>query len=316
MECFWAPLTLRMTHFNTAIARNIQHSLSYYQHGGHFRHLIDLYEADELTSAVNRVIEDMNHRFLVSVLTKDFESHNLGSAAQIQRKRSPMAGEISPLDEIDWKPITQQLMEILGIRNKNNLHVEITPDHVTEIKEYLSILDLIVKCPAEGIGTKAPMDNILFSQSGMRYCQAQALVYSLMADPSFKKYEIGPRTEICNLILQEVRGRMLEEIVLLETIKAASRDIKVFKLFFARGEFDMVVFHAKELYCEIYEIKHSDKIYPAQYRYLIDEEKCAMTEHEYGKIHSKTVLYRGTTQTVGEIKYQNVEEYLEQLGNR
>ena len=37
---------------DTAIARNIQHSLRCYQYEGHFRHLRDLYEKGELTSAI------------------------------------------------------------------------------------------------------------------------------------------------------------------------------------------------------------------------------------------------------------------------
>ena len=40
---------------DTAIARNIQHSLRCYQYEGHFRHLRDLYDKNELTSAINRV---------------------------------------------------------------------------------------------------------------------------------------------------------------------------------------------------------------------------------------------------------------------
>ena len=37
-------------YIDTAIAKNIQHSLKYYQRGNHFRHLITLYEKGELTS--------------------------------------------------------------------------------------------------------------------------------------------------------------------------------------------------------------------------------------------------------------------------
>ena len=59
---------------DSAIAHNIQHSLKNYQYEGHFRHLAELYEAKELTNAINRVVEDMNHRFTIEVLTKDFRS--------------------------------------------------------------------------------------------------------------------------------------------------------------------------------------------------------------------------------------------------
>jgi hypothetical protein len=44
---------------DSAIARNIQHSLKNYQQGDHFRHLSELYEANELTSAINRIVEDI-----------------------------------------------------------------------------------------------------------------------------------------------------------------------------------------------------------------------------------------------------------------
>ena len=44
---------------DTAIARNIQHSLRCYQYEGHFRNLRDLYEKNELTGAINRVVEDI-----------------------------------------------------------------------------------------------------------------------------------------------------------------------------------------------------------------------------------------------------------------
>ena len=59
---------------------------------------------------------------------------------------------------------------------------------------------------------------------------------------------------------------MLEDIVLLETMKSADREHRVFKLQFAVGEFDMVIYDEKENCCEIFEIKHSDKQVPAQYR--------------------------------------------------
>ena len=50
-----------------------------------------------------------------------------------------------------------------------------------------------------------------------------------------------------------------------------------------------------------------------QYRHLIDGKKCAQTEHRYGPITGKFVLYRGESQVVEGIQYQNVEEYLRSL---
>ena len=105
---------------------------------------------------------------------------------------------------------------------------------------------------------------------------------------------------------------MLEDIVLLET-KLAKPKKEVFVLQFPISEFDMVVFDPAAASCEIYEIKHSREVVPNQYRHLIDVKKCADTEHRYGPIAGKFVLYRGESRSVGEVQYVNVEEYLRQL---
>lgn len=299
-------------YIDTAIARNIQHSLANYQYGGHFMHLEELYEAGELTGAINRIIEDMNHRFLISVLTKDFVSHDLGTARQLERKKAMLQSRESILEKVDCKEITNRLQKILDIRNKKDMTVEITREHVEEIKSYLHLLDLIVNCPTEQIGVKEPKEQIIFTQPGMRYCQAEALVHVLMKDEIFSKYPIKERQEICEGILREVRGRMLEDIVLLETRKRQSRKKRVFKLLFSIGEIDMVIYDEDNLTCELYEIKHTDKIVAEQYKHLIDEEKCKEIEFNYGEIISRTVLYRGENAVVDGIKYQNVEEYLKE----
>ena len=106
---------------------------------------------------------------------------------------------------------------------------------------------------------------------------------------------------------------MMEDIVLLET-KLSNPDTEVFQLQFAVGEFDMVVADPIALTCEIFEIKYSQEVIPAQYRHLTDKEKCAQTEHRYGTITARTVIYRGETTESDNVKYVNVEAYLKGLG--
>ena len=106
---------------------------------------------------------------------------------------------------------------------------------------------------------------------------------------------------------------MREEIILLET-KMAYPDKQVFKLQFAIGEFDMVVVDPASITTEIYEIKHSAEVVPAQYRFLIDPEKCNAAEFRYGKIKKRAVIYRGESKLMDNgIEYINVEEYLKAL---
>ncbi len=303
-------------YIDTAICRNIQHSLACCESGGHFRHLRELYEADELTGAINRIIESMNHEFLVRVLVQDFKSHDLGSAAQLLRKERDPDRYTDVLDRIDRETVTNRLMKLLEIRNKEDQSIGIKPIHVTEIKEYLRALDLIVDCPIETTTPDAePLEHILFTQPGMRYCQAQALVYSLMKDPLFRAVSEREKKLVTDRILEDVRGRMMEEIVLLETMKAKSRNQRVFKLQFARGEFDMVVYDAEADHCSIFEIKHSREMASEQCRHLLDDEKCRLTQRKYGQIIRKCVLYRGENQEDAAVCYRNVEGYLEHLSD-
>lgn len=302
-------------YIDTAICKNIQHSLSCCQDGGYFRHLQSLYEAGELTGAINRIIEDMNHRFLIRILINKFKSHDLGSAADVLRRERDPERRNDILDRIDKDAVTKRLMDLLEIRNREDQSIGITNAHVEEIKEYLKALDLIVDVPSETIIPSAePLENIIFTQPGMRYCQAQALVHSLAKDELFASLSEKEKTMVSERILEEVRGRMMEEIVLLETFKSAKKNKRVFKLTFSAGEFDMAIYDSKENTCECYEIKHSVQIVPAQTKYLIDEEKLNQTSKRFGEISKRCVLYRGEdTVLENGIEYRNVEAYLKEL---
>ena len=293
---------------DTAIAKNIQHSLRCYQHEGHFRSLQKLYEKNELTSAINRVVEDINHRFTLDVLTRDFKSGDLAISAK--NLRSDRNSPTDILDRIDIESVTASLRKLLEIRNKNDQSVEIDDACIAQIKEYLHLLDLIVDIDIVSLpDVNDVTERTVVTQPGLRYAQATALITSLLEDKTFASLSLVERTAVQNSILSEIMGRMTEDIVLLET-KLSRRDMQVFKLQFAVGEFDMVIFDRANLCCQIFEIKHSTEVNPAQYRHLTDEEKCRQTEHRYGQITKKAVLYRGESHMEGDIEYINIEEYL------
>ena len=136
---------------------------------------------------------------------------------------------------------------------------------------------------------------------------------SLLQDQTMSDLSLTERNYVLGRIRSEIMRRMMEDIVLLETALANPKK-QVFVLQFAVGEFDMVVFDPLAASCEIFEIKHSTVIVPEQARHLLDPEKCAMTEHRYGPIKRKTILYRGVTQNGDEVRYVNVEEYLKGVG--
>ena len=326
--CYGGTMSLGGVHYNekstfaskksvdeyvdSAIAKNIQHSLKCYQYGGHFRALYDLYEKGELTSAINRVVEDVNHRFTLDVLTKDFMSHDLGISARNLRNDRQNQNDI--LDRIDKEEFTKRLKNLLEIRNKEEQIVMISEDHRREIKEYLDALDLTVDIDIQTLPVGREKNyKTVFTQPGMRYSQAKELVQSLLEDGEFQELSIDERNAVIERILSDIKGRMMEDIVLLET-KIANPKKQVFQLQFAVGEFDMVVVDNANATCEIYEVKHSKEQAKEQFRHLIDEEKLRNTEFRYGKITKRAVIYRGENTTLENgIEYRNVEDYLKSL---
>lgn len=299
------------SYIDSAIAKNIQHSLKFYQDGSHFRNLAHLYQKNELTNAINRVVEDINHRFTKEVITREFHSSDLSLSARNLRKDRFEPTTI--LDDIDIDAFTTQLKKLLEIIDRDAQTVMVEDKYADEIKEYLILLDLVYEIDSRSFPNINDIGKItVISQPGMRYAQAEALITSLMLDDKFNELSLVERNRVIERILSEIRGRMMEDIILLET-KLAYPKKEVFKLQFSVGEFDMVVFDPENASCEIYEIKYSKQISEQQYQHLADKEKCALTEHRFGNINAKYVIYRGAPETVGEIKYLNVEHYLNDL---
>lgn len=318
-ETIFANNTSTNEYVDSAISKNIQHSLRNYQHESHLRSLRDLYEKDELTNAINRIVEDMNHRFTVEVLTRNFQSADLKiSAGNLKRDRE---NPTDILQKIDVDILNEKLKNLLEIKDKSQQTVSVTDSHRIEIKEYLNLLDLIVEIESRWMDDYNHKEyRTVFSQPGLRYCQAEALINSLIQDDLFRELSFGEKRRVTERILSEIKGRMMEDIILLETTNAR-KNAEVFKLLFPVGEFDMVVFNPKEGYCELYEIKHSTQVVPQQCNHLLDSKKCDEAEFRFGPVKKKSVIYRGETTSLQEagfdspedIQYINVEEYLKEL---
>lgn len=298
-------------YIDTAIARNIQHSLEFYKSGRNFRHLLKLYENKELTNAINRVVEDINHRFTVDVLTKTFKSSDLSISARNLLKDKNY--NIDILSNIDRESVEKRLMETLEILNIEDQTIPVDKDCALEIKEYLALLDLIMEIDEEYLPVSNSEDKkVVITQPGMRYSQATELVNSILQDEKFSSFSATERAYILERILSEVKGRMLEDIILIET-KLANPKKQVFQLRFAIGEFDMVVADNETATCEIFEIKYSKEIIDKQYQHLNDDKKCEDAAFRFGTITGKYVIYRGETKDVDGVKYVNAEEYLKSL---
>ncbi len=296
-------------YIDTAISRNIQNTLRNDHYGEYFNQLKGLYNNGELTNVINRVVENINHDFLLKVIEDKFKSHDFGSAKDLLLHGAPSLRAFV-LNDVDKDAILQKLKELIEIKEKEELKVNITQDIIEKVKQYLIMLELIVNCPTR-YESGSYENHYLFTQPGMRYAIAKALVYSLLQDAYFNTISEVDKNYVINKILEDVKGKMLEEIVLLETFKVIPSSLEVFKFKFnSGGEFDMVIYNKIKNTCQLYEVKHSDKINDKQTRFLLDEDKCNLIENKYGKITKKYVLYRGKSKQVSDVNYENVEEFL------
>ena len=296
-------------YIDTAISRNIQHTLKNDHYGEYFNQLRELYEKGELTNVINRIVQHMNHRFVLRVVEDEFKSHDFGSAKELLLHDLP-AERATVLYDVDEKQILERLKAIIEVKEKSETTVPITQEHIDKVKKYLLMLDLIVNCP-ERYESGKQAEHIVFSQPGMRYAIAKALVYSLMQDAYFASISEADKAYITGKILDDVKGRMLEDIVLLEVCKAAPSTMEAFKFKFdAGGEFDMVIYDKAGQNCRIYEIKHSTEVNEKQTIHLRDAEKCQIVENRFGPISGKFVLYRGKDTFAEGVQYLNVENFL------
>lgn len=298
-------------YIDSAIARNIQHSLKYYQDGGHFRLLYELYRRGELTSAINRAVEDLNHRFTREVLTQTYRSSTLSStASNLLRDRT---APFDLMDSIDSTFVLDSIKKMLDILEKDEQTVEVDDSHAYQIREYLLLLDLIMEIDQlhfPNVNTREK--KVAISQPGLRYAQTEELISSLLMDEKFNELSAVDRKRVLDRVMGTIKGRMMEDLVLLET-KLARPNKQVFQLQFAVGEFDMVIHDPESLTCEIYEVKYSKEVVPQQYRHLVDSDKVAETEHRFGQITGRYVIYRGEPIESEGVQYLNVEEYLKSI---
>ena len=296
-------------YIDTAISRNIQHTLKNDHYGEYFNQLRELYEKGELTNVINRIVQHMNHRFVLRVVEDEFKSHDFGSAKELLLHDLP-AERATVLYDVNEKQILERLKAIIEVKEKSETTVPITQEHIDKVKKYLLMLDLIVNCP-ERYESGKQAEHIVFSQPGMRYAIAKALVYSLMQDAYFASISEADKAYITGKILDDVKGRMLEDIVLLEVRKTAPSTMEAFKFKFdAGGEFDMVIYDKTSQNCRIYEIKHSTETNEKQTLHLRDAEKCQIIENRFGPISGKFVLYRGKDKFAEGVQYLNVENFL------
>lgn len=310
---------------NSSIVFNIVHSLEKWNQGRNYGVLRDIVDSGDLPSFINKVIEYDSREFLTKVINRGFESHDLGSLADLLTKSGAADPEvIYPSDESEQSVVLRKEMQD---RIRIFLHIkddmlEANPESVRTIIEYLTALDVLYKLPQMN-----SREEYLFTQAGMRYSQASDLSEALVTSDVFDEgYSDVEKKEILKKLEEDICGGILEDIVLYQTSRTLMNNdissdylVSKYRQNSVNKEFDVYMADYKSKTACAIEVKLSKDCNKHQIRHLEDEQFCKDFETKTGfAIKNKVVLYNGKTflNPFGEtnpekqVLYLNVEDYL------
>ena len=284
----------RGVYTNYAITENIANSLANWGRGNQYDSIKSGVYHHDIASAINRVLESGNAKFLESVVNDDFHSHTLGSLRQLLNKNRKVNPSLLSTAEME-----DRIRIFLQIKEYNYEYFE--TDALDELKEYLMDLDVVWHIGGRDI----------FVQPGLRYAQCQELSDALVTSDVFAEYTEEQRQTILSKLESDICGQILEDIIVLQV--SLNKILDVRKIRNRKGnEIDMLVTDEETGKSFAAEIKLSDKNVSNQWRHLNNEDFCDEIENRIfgGKIINKAVIYMGKTKNSDDWLYVNAEAFL------
>ncbi len=149
-----------------------------------------------------------------------------------------------------------------------------------------------------------------------RFAHARARIAGLLQDPTLGRLGAAERRIIRDLLMDEVRTRLLEDAVWNELRHArwGKSPSQVNRVPFAPGAYGFVIADDEELACEVVVLTTDALRTAAHLRYIDDPARLDVLEHRFGTITGRTVLYNGRDARLASgIVYRNLAKYLAHL---
>lgn len=151
---------------------------------------------------------------------------------------------------------------------------------------------------------------------GWRYRHARTRIETLLADPILERLGAAERKIVHDLLMGELRLRLLEDAVWNELRHAhgGRTPVAVHRVPFAPGAYGFVVADPDELVCEVLVLTTDDVRESVHLRHLADPARLDALEHRYGTVMARTVLYNGRDARLASgVAYRNLAKYLASL---
>ena len=268
-------------YIDTAIGENMQFALEHAEREAAMYKLRELYNSGVLVRAIRSAMEELvkcNVRYALS-------------------------------NVLDVEAIEQ------SIKQKEEVAVEITDIHRTQIEDYLKRMDVIVKCPAKGEDMECEKeDRYIFTQPSISYHMSKLYVETLLETEQFSSVSDTEKESLREQFMESIQNQLLKDMILLETMKTIGKPYDVYKTQFKNGVYDMLIYDHDHNQCAIYEIHNSKCRMQKQGSHLSDEYKLTRTTPRHGKLVGRYVLYLGENMDSEDgIAYRNAEEFLKNL---
>ncbi|MGN0855758.1 MAG: hypothetical protein ACI4R9_09620 [Kiritimatiellia bacterium] len=145
-----------------------------------------------------------------------------------------------------------------------------------------------------------------------RFAHAQTRITELLTDPILDRLGAAERKIVSELLLSEMRIRLLEDVIWNELRHTHTQDTTcVHRVPFAPGAYGFVIADEQELTCEVVTLTTDAVRDPAHVRYLDDPIRLDILEHRYGTIIRREVLYNGRdARLTSGVAYRNLAKYL------
>lgn len=306
---------------NSAIVENITKTLKSWNGGNNYTCTVlrDILDHNELPSFINKVLELSNRSFLAKVINSEFKAHDLGSLVDLMNKH--------PLQFDDPKYLeTEEMRErariAAGIKKQHFNQAD--EQAVNVIIDYLKKLDVLYEAPTVKSLNPATAKEYIFTQVGMRYCQAVALSDALITSEDFGNYNELQQHQIRDKLISGIKGNLFEDIVfyqLAKEFKCSDNPEKKYAISKYRNadnkEIDILVMDYDEQAVLALEVKLSSERVAEQREHLLDDAICKEIEDKTGMvIASKAVIYLGEHgETEDGVLYINGEDFLKNSKN-
>ena len=149
-----------------------------------------------------------------------------------------------------------------------------------------------------------------------RFAHARARIASLLQDPILDRLGAAERKIVRDLLMDELRARLLEDAVWneLRHARRGQTPVEVHRVPFAPGFYGFVVADADEMTCEVVVLVRDAVRNPAHLRHLDDPARLDVLEHRFGVVTARTVLYHGRDARLSSgVEYRNLAKYLAHL---